>query len=74
MAAHIIKENPKTIYAHCFSHRPNLSICKTCKIQIVANIMEQIKELSYFFNFSEATQLLLLECIELYAPDADKKN
>ena len=46
MAAHIIKENPKAIYTHCFSHRLNLSICKACKIQSVANIMEQIKELS----------------------------
>ena len=73
MATHIIKENPKAIYTHCFSHRLNLSICKTCKIQRVANIMEQIKELSYFFNFSEPRQLLLLECIELFAPDGDKK-
>ena len=73
MAAHIIKENPKAIYTHCFSHRLNLSICKTCKIQSVANIMEQIKELSYFFNFSEPRQLLLLECIELCAPDAEKR-
>ena len=29
MAAHIIKENPKAIYTYCFSHRLNLSICKT---------------------------------------------
>ena len=36
--------------------------------------MEQIKELSYLFNLSEPRQLLLLECIELHAPDADKKN
>ena len=36
--------------------------------------MEQIKELSYFFNFSEHRQLLLLEFIELHAPYADKKN
>ena len=38
--------------------------------------MEQIKELSYFyffFNFLEPRQLLLLECIEFYATDADKK-
>ena len=45
-----------------------------CKIQNVSNIMEQIKELSYFFNFSEPRQILLLECIELVAPDGDKKN
>ena len=51
MAAHIIKKYPKAIYTHCFSHRLNLSIYKTCKTQSVANIMEKIKELSYFFNF-----------------------
>ena len=72
MAAHTIKENLKAIYTHCFSQRLNLSICKTCKIQSAANIMEQIKELSYFFNFSEPRQLLLLECIELYAADQEK--
>ena len=32
MTAHIIKKNPKANYTHCFSHRLNLSICKTCKI------------------------------------------
>ena len=74
MAAHTIKKNPKAIYTHCFSHRLNLSICKTCKIPSVANMMEQIKELSYFFNFSEPRQLLLIEYIELYAADGDKKN
>ena len=57
MAAHIIKENPKAIYTHCFSHRLNLSICISCKIQSGANIMEQLKELSYFFHFSEPRQL-----------------
>ena len=34
--------------------------------------MEQIKELSYYFNLSEPRQLLLLECIQLYAADAGK--
>ena len=46
MVAHIIKEIPKAIYTDCFSHRLNLRICKACKIQSVANIMEQTKELS----------------------------
>ena len=46
MTAHITKENPKAIYTYCFSHRANLSICKTCKIQSIGNMMEQIKELS----------------------------
>ena len=29
VAAHIIKEKPKAFYTQCFSHRLNLSICKT---------------------------------------------
>ena len=74
IAAHIIKEDPKAIYTHCFSHRLNLSTYKTCKIKSVANIMGQIKELSYFFTFSKPRQLLLLEWIELHAPDVDKKK
>ena len=36
--------------------------------------MEQVKELSYSFNFLELRQLLLLECIKLYATYADKKS
>ena len=50
MAAHIMNKNPKAVYTHCFSHRLSISICKTCK-----------------------RQLLLLECVELFAPDVDKK-
>ena len=74
MVAHIVNRNLKAVCTHCFSHRLNSSICKICKIQSVSNIMEQIKELSYFFNFSERRKLLLLECIELFTRDADKKN
>ena len=72
MAAHIINKNPKAMYIHCFSHRLNLSICKTFKKQSVSNVMEHIKELSCFSNFSQPRQLLSLECIELCTPDADK--
>ena len=43
MAAHIIKENPKAVYTHFCSHRLHLRICKTWKIQSVANIMYQIR-------------------------------
>ena len=61
MVAHTINKDPKGIYTHCFYHILNLSTCKTLKIQSVSNVIEQIKELSYFFNFSEPRQLLLLE-------------
>ena len=43
VVANMIIKNPKAIYTHCISHKLNLNICKTCKIQSVANTMEQIK-------------------------------
>ena len=59
MAAHMISKNPKAIYTHCFYHRLKLSICKTCQIQRVSNIMEQIKEWSYFLKFFRAKALFV---------------
>ena len=74
MTAHLVNKNPKAIYIQCFCHRLSLSICKTHNIQNVSIIMEQIKKLLYFFNFWGPRQRLLLECIELFALNADKKN
>ena len=35
MAAHIIKENLKAIYTHCFSHRLHLSAAKPAKYKLL---------------------------------------
>ena len=57
LSAHFLQINDKAIYTHCHSHRLNL--CNSCSIQFVRNIMDQIKEISYFFNLSKTRQNVL---------------
>ena len=64
--------NKKAIYTHCQSHRLNLSICSSCSVQMVRNVLEQIKELSYFFNLSETRQLILEKNVTNLCPDSTK--
>ena len=66
--------NEKAIYTHCHSHRLNSVVPASCNIQIVRNVLDQIKELSYFFNYSEPRQKILDACIENYAPNSSKKK
>ena len=48
----IDRVNPKALYKHCTSHQLNLAVVALCKKQRVRNVMEQIKEITYFFSFS----------------------
>ena len=64
MAAHIIKENPKAIYTHCFSHRLDLSICKTCKNTKCYKYKGANKKIITFSQFFRAQTTFVLECIE----------
>ena len=57
--AQILFINGKAKYNHRHSHRLNLVVAESCNIQIVWNILDQIKELSYFFNYSESCQKIL---------------
>ena len=52
-SSRILKLNDKTLYVHCFNHRFNLVIAKSCNIQKVRNLMGDIKEISYFFHFHQ---------------------
>ena len=51
LSAHILRINEKAVYTHCHSHRLNLVVAASCSIQYVRNVLDQIKELSFFFNF-----------------------
>ena len=66
--------NEKAIYTHCHNHRLNLVAAASCNVQIVRNVLYQIKELSYFFNYSEPRQKILDACVENYAPNSSKKK
>ena len=74
LSAHICKINNKMIYTHCHSHHLNLVISASCNIQCVRNVFDQIKEISYFFKFSEPRQKLLINSIKEHEPDSQKKK
>ena len=50
VSCRILKLNDKALYVHCFNHRLNLVIAKSCNIPKVRNLIGIIKEISYFFN------------------------
>nr|XP_047135327.1 zinc finger MYM-type protein 1-like [Hydra vulgaris] len=43
---------PKALYVHCGSHVLNLCVANACNIQIVSNMMSNVRVISQFFNFS----------------------
>ena len=52
LAALLLNENPKALYAHCASHMLNLAICSSCDIVSASNLMSTVKDVTYFSNFS----------------------
>ena len=74
LSAHICRINEKAVYTHRHSHRLNLVVAASCSIQYVRNVLDQVKELSFFFNFSEPRQKMLDLSIEYHAPDCLKKK
>ena len=77
LSAHILRINEilfVRLNSHCHSHRLNLVVAASCSIQYVRNVLDQIKELSFFFNFSEPRQKMLDLSIENHAPDCLKKK
>ena len=52
LSALILKENEKVLYTHCANHRLTLAISTSCKITSIRILMNIIKEITYFFNFS----------------------
>ena len=74
LSANICKINSKAIYTYCHSHCLNLVIGASCNIQCVRNVFDQIKEISYFFKFSEHQQKILINSIKEHAPDSQKNK
>ena len=52
VSSRILQLNKEALYVHCFNHRLNLTIGKSCGVQRVRNMMEIIKQVSYFINLS----------------------
>ena len=70
----ILKLNDKALYAHCFNHRLNLVIAKFSNIQKVQNLMDIIKEISYFLNFSPKREQFLKYVKKLFDVDTTKEK
>ena len=68
LSANILRINKKAVYTH-HSHKLNLVVPAACSIQCIRNVLDQIKELSFFFTFSEPRQKMLKLSIENHAPD-----
>ena len=49
-AALIRSEFKKAIFVHCSSHRLNLCVAASCSIQIVREMMDNIKSTADFFT------------------------
>ena len=73
-ASHILQVNSKALYTHCFSHRLNLAVSKSCTIPLVRDMMSHIKSISYFFNASEKRQCLLAKNIETHCSNSSRKK
>ena len=52
LSALILRQNSKALYTHSASHRLNLVIGTSCKLSSVRNLVDVIKDISYYFNFS----------------------
>ena len=52
LQAQVLRIDQKALYTHWAGYRLNLAIVAPCKEQWVRRRMEQIKEITYFFDFS----------------------
>ena len=66
ISSRILKLNNKASYVHCFNHRLNLVIAKSCNIQKVRHLMCIIKEISYFFNLLSKREQFLKDVKKLF--------
>ena len=64
LSGRILSLNEKALYTHCHSHRLNLAVSSPCSVQCVRNVMLQIIEVSYFFNFSPVRQRIFERYVE----------
>ncbi|XP_065683286.1 52 kDa repressor of the inhibitor of the protein kinase-like [Hydra vulgaris] len=74
LSAQVLNINSKALYTHCHSHRLNLSVSESCNVQLVSEVFNKVRELSYFFNYSENRQKFLEASILEREPQTHKKK
>ena len=53
LSTRILRINRQALYVHCHSHRLNICVSNSCKVQPVRNVMDNMKDVSYFVNLSQ---------------------
>lgn len=69
-AARIQANHKNAIYVHCGSHILNLCVASSCKMQLVRNMMDNVRVTSEFFNYSPKRFDLLKQKIKAMLPQA----
>ena len=69
-AAPIMQQNSLALYTHCASHKLNLCVASSRKVQSVKNMMGNVRVISDFFNNSPKRQQLLEAMIKEHLPDS----
>ena len=68
-SAHILWLNKKSSLLPLFFASP-LVICNSCTVREIRNMMDQIKDISYFFNLSQPRQQMLETAIKSLCPES----
>ena len=63
--------NSKALYTHCFNHQLNLAVQKGCTIPPIRDMLAEVKEMCYFFKFSQSRLIFLDESITKFCGKSD---
>ena len=72
--ANILAHAPKGVYVHCASHCLNLVISHACSLQSIRNMIDKVKQVCIFFNYSPKRNGLLSAIIQEQHPENGKKK
>lgn len=72
--ANILAHAPKGVYVHCASRCFNLVISHACSLQSIRNMIDKVKQVCIFFNYSLKPNGLLSAIIQEQHPENGKKE
>ena len=70
VAARILQNYEKAVYVHCGSHILNPCVASACQIEVIRNMMDNVRSVSDFFNNSPKRTLVLKEKIKKIYPES----
>mgnify|MGYP001797961719 FL=1 len=74
VAVRIQKNHEKAIYVHCGAHILNLCVASSCQLEIVRDMMGNVRAVSDFFNNSPKRVIVLEQKIKELLPDAQQQK